>query len=127
VTSQLVKLNEKNKALGDDKKFNLVLVGHDDSKEGVAAYLQASGLGCAGAKLPISEMEFGEPAVTLLTKGYEGSIPALLLLDAEGNLVTRDQREVMLKLNKLVRGKSKRAQEREARAAAKKKAGAADK
>ena len=121
MTSQLAKLNQKNLALAaDERKFNLILVGHDDTEEGVANYLKKSGLGSAAVKTPIGKLEFGEPLTTLLTNGYAGSIPALLLLDKDGKLVSRDQREVLLKLNKLSRGKSKRVKEREARAAAKK-------
>ncbi|MGI9241601.1 MAG: TlpA family protein disulfide reductase [Verrucomicrobiales bacterium] len=117
----MAKLNQKNLALAaDERKFNLILVGHDDTTEGVASYLKKSGLGCAAVKTPIGKMEFGEPLTTLLTNGYTGSIPAVLLLDKDGKLVSRDQREILLKLNKLSRGKSKRVKEREARAAAKK-------
>ena len=117
----MAKINEKNLKLAEDeRKFNIVLVGHDDSEEGVASYLKSSGLACAAVKTPIGKIEYGEPVTDLLTNGYAGSIPALLLLDKDGKLVTRDQREVLLKLNKLSRGKSTRVKEREARAAAKK-------
>jgi len=121
VTSQLAKIYEKNLELAaDERKFSLILVGHDDTEQGVADYLKASGLGCAAVKTPIGKLEYGEPLTTLLTNGYAGSIPAVLLLDKDGKLVTRDQREILLKLNKLSRGKSKRVKDREARAAAKK-------
>ena len=119
----MAKIYQKNLKLDKgERKFNLVLVGHDESPEGVASYLKASGLGCAAAKTPMIKMEYGEPVTNLLTNGYAGVIPALLLLDKEGKLVTRNPREVLLKVNKLSRGKSKRVKEREARAAAKKKA-----
>jgi hypothetical protein len=128
VTSQLAKIYQKNLELAaDERKFSLILVGHDDTEDGVAAYLKASGLGCAAVKTPIGKLEYGEPLTTLLTTGYTGSIPALLLLDKDGRLVTRDQREVLLKLNRLSRGKSNRVKEREARAAAKAAAEAAAK
>ena len=97
----------------------MLLVAHDDSEEGVQRYLIDSKLGCSAVKTPIGKMKFGEPLTTALTNGYTGSIPAVLLLDKDGKLVTRDQREILLKLNKLARGKSKRVKEREARAAAK--------
>lgn len=120
MTSQLAKIYQKNLELAaDERKFSLILVAHDDTEEGVADYLKASGLGCAAVKTPIGKLEDGEPLTTLLTNGYTGSIPAVLLLDKDGKLVTRDQREVLLKLNKLSRGKSKRVKS-EARAAAKK-------
>ena len=117
----MAKIYEKNLELAaDERKFSLILVGHDDTEQGVADYLKASGLGCAAVKTPIGKLEYGEPLTTLLTNGYAGSIPAVLLLDKDGKLVTRDQREILLKLNKLSRGKSKRVKDREARAAAKK-------
>ena len=123
MTSQLAKINEKNLKLAkDERKFDLVLVAHDDTEEGVATYLKDSGLGCAAVKTPIGKLEFGDPVTRLLINGYTGTIPALLLLDKDGKLVTRDQREVLLKLNKLSRGKSQRVKDREARAADKKKA-----
>lgn len=128
MTSQLAKIYQKNLELAaDERKFSLILVGHDDTEDGVADYLKASGLGCAAVKTPIGKLEYGEPLTTLLTTGYTGSIPALLLLDKDGRLVTRDQREVLLKLNRLSRGKSQRVKEREARAAAKAAAEAAAK
>jgi hypothetical protein len=121
VTSQLAKINEKNLKLDEsERKFSLLLVGHDDTEDGIAKYLIDSKLGCAAVKTPIGKLEYGEPVTDLLTNGYAGSIPALLLLDKDGKLVTRDMREVLLKLNKLSRGKSKRIKAREARAAAKK-------
>jgi len=121
VTSQLAKIYEKNLKLAkDERRFNLLLVGHDDTEEGVETYLKDSGLGCPAVKTPIGKLEFGEPLTNLLTNGYTGTIPALLLLDKEGKLVTRDQREVLLKLSSLARGKSKRVKDREAREAAKK-------
>lgn len=105
----------------------MMLVSHDDSEEGVQRYLVDSKLGFAAVKTPIGEMKYGEPMTTALTNGYAGSIPAVLLLDKDGKLVTRDPREIVLKLNKLARGKSKRVKEREARAAAKAAAEAAAK
>jgi len=121
----LAKIYEKNLALDEgERKFSMVLVAHDDTEEGVGNYLKASGLGCSAVKTPIAKLKYGEPMVNLLTNGYTGTIPAVLLLDKEGKLVTRDRREVLLKLNKLSRGKSKRVKEREARAAAKAKAAA---
>ena len=119
----MAKVYEKNLKLAEDeRKFSMLLVGHDDTPEGVAGYLKDSKLGCAAVKTPIGKLKYGEPITTLLTKGYTGTIPAVLLLDKDGELVTRDQREILVKLNKLARGKSKRVREREARAAAKKKA-----
>jgi hypothetical protein len=116
----LAKIQEKNLKLAkEDRKFGMLLVAHDDTKEGVASYLLDSKLGCAAVKTPIGELKYGEPLTDLLTNGYAGTIPAVLLLDKEGNLVTRDLREVILKLNKLARGKSSRVKEREAREAAK--------
>ena len=123
VSSQLAKIQEKNLELDEvDRKFQMVLVGHDDSEQGVVEYLQSSKLGCAAVKTPISKMKFGEPVTDLLTTGYAGTIPAVLLLDKDGKLVTRDQREILLKLNKLARGKSQRVLEREAGAGEKAKA-----
>ena len=128
MTSQLAKIYQKNLELAaDERKFSLILVGHDDTEDGVADYLKASGLGCSAVKTPIGKLEYGEPLTTLLTTGYTGSIPALLLLDKDGRLVTLDQREVLLKLNRLSRGKSKRVKEREERAAVKAAAEAAAK
>ena len=123
MSSQLAKIYEKNLKLDkEERKFSMLLVAHDDTEEGVTNYLKSSKLGCSAVKTPIGKMKYGEPLTDLLTNGYEGSIPAVLLLDKEGKLVSRDQREIMLRLNKLARGKSKRVKEREARAAAKKKA-----
>jgi hypothetical protein len=120
VSSQLAKIQEKNLKLDEaDRKFSMLLVGHDDSEEGVVQYLKDSKLGCAAVKTPIGKLKYGEPLTTLLTTGYARSIPAVLLLDKDGKLVSRDQREIVLKLNKLARGKSQRVKDREARAAAK--------
>ena len=120
MSSQLAKIQEKNLKLDkSERKFSMMLVGHDDSEEGVQRYLIDSKLGFAAVKTPINKMEYGEPLTTALTNGYAGVIPAVLLLDKDGKLVSRDQREIVLKLNKLARGKSKRVKEREARAAAK--------
>ena len=119
----MAKIYEKNLKLEkDERKFSMLLVAHDDTEEGVANYLKSSKLGCAAVKTPIGELKFGEPITDLLTTGYAGQIPAVLLLDKDGKLVTRNEREVLLKLNRLARGKSQRVKDREARAAAKKKA-----
>ena len=120
MTSQLAKFQEKNEALDEEeRKFSMLLVGHDDSEEGIASYLKDSKLGCAAIKTPINELKAADPLTKVLANGYTGTIPALMLLDKEGKLVSRDQREVLLKLKSLTRGKSDRVKKREARAAAK--------
>ena len=97
----------------------MMLVGHDNSAEDVAKYLKDSKLGSAAVKTPINDLDAKDPMTQAILTGYSGTVPSLVLLDKDGKLVTADQREVLLKLKSLTRGKSDRVKKREARAAAK--------
>jgi len=99
VTKQLVSLNDKNLALGDNAKFQLILVGYDQSKEGNEGYLTSKGI-----NFPAVKVEGRDSVKSLLSIGETGFIPNIVLLDASGKMVSNDRAEVLEKLTELAGG-----------------------
>lgn len=97
MTKQLASLNEKNDAKGDKKKFQIVLLGFDNSKEGNEGYIQTlnfPGLSVAGRK----------NAEKLMAIGDTGFLPNVVLVKSDGTLVSNDRTEVLKKLTELAEG-----------------------
>jgi len=96
VTKQLASINEKNRKLGEDAKFQLVLVGYDDSREGNESYLLDKGI-----NFPAVKVESRQSAKALLSTGDTGFIPNLVLLKPDGAMVSNDNDTVMKRLKEM--------------------------
>lgn len=96
----MASINEKNLKLGDKRKFQLILVGYDRTKEGNEAYLKDGKLSWPGVKLA------GRKSLQdLLKKGETGFIPNLVLLKPDGTMESNDRGAVLQKLDKLASAK----------------------
>lgn len=95
VTKQLVSLNKKNNELGKKKKFQLVLVDYDRTKEGLAKYLKSSKMNWPAIKL--DQMKSVKKLTSL---GETGFIPNVVLLKPDGSMVSNNKEEVIKKLEK---------------------------
>lgn len=96
----MASINKKNLKLGDKSKFQLVMVGYDRQKAGYEAYLTKGKLSWPAVKL--SEKAGLKEA--LLSKGETGFIPNLVMLKADGTMVSNDTKVVLAKLKKLAKG-----------------------
>ena len=97
VTKQLVSLNKKNNELGKKKKFQLVLVDYDRTKEGLAKYLKSSKMNWPAIKL--DQMKSVKKLTSL---GETGFIPNVVLLKPDGSMVSNNKEEVIKKLEKYI-------------------------
>lgn len=96
MTKQLASINKKNIKLGDKKKFQIVLVDYDRSQKGLENYVKGSEMTWPAIKL--DQMK----SVSKLTSlGETGFIPNLVLLNAAGEMVSNDRKEVLKKLSGL--------------------------
>ena len=97
MTKQLASFEEKNQALGDKKKLQMILVGYDQSAAGNKMYLKQK-------KIPFPAVKFDgrDPIQELLKTGETGFIPNVVLLNADGTLVSNDKDTVMKKIEELV-------------------------
>ena len=93
----MASFEEKNQALGDKKKLQMILVGYDQSTAGNQMYLKQK-------KIPFPAVKFEgrEPLQELLKTGETGFIPNVVLMKADGTLVSNDKAEVMKKIEELV-------------------------
>jgi|TARA_B100001057_G_C22851251_1_gene951060 hypothetical protein len=91
----LVSLNKKNNELGKKKKFQLVLVDYDRTKEGLAKYLKSSKMNWPAIKL--DQMKSVKKLTSL---GETGFIPNVVLLKPDGSMVSNNKEEVIKKLEK---------------------------
>jgi len=93
----LASINEKNLALGDKSKFQLVLVGYDREKAGNDAYVKK-------VNFPGVKLKGRDKAQDLLKTGSTGFIPNVVLMKPDGTMISNDKAEVLKKLNELVEG-----------------------
>jgi hypothetical protein len=92
----LASINKRNLQLGEKNKFQVVLVGFDDSEESNANYLVKKKINFPGIKIANRDEVF-----PLLKEGSTGFIPNTVLLKPDGKLVTNDQDEIIKLLNEL--------------------------
>lgn len=90
----MASLNEKNLKLGDDRKFQIVLIGYDRTDEQNGKYLE--GMSWPGVKID----EKGA-IKELAEKGDNGFIPNVVLLKPDGEMVSNELEEVLAKLGGL--------------------------
>ena len=93
----MASINEKNLALGDKSKFQLILVGHDRDEAGNDAYVKK-------INFPAVKLKGREEVKGLIKTGETGYIPNLVLMTPDGEMVTNDRAKVLAKLNELVEG-----------------------
>jgi hypothetical protein len=96
VTKQLASLNKKNIKLGDKKKFQIVLVDYDRSQKDFDKYVKGGEM-----TWPAIKLDQKESVSELTSLGETGFIPNLVLLDADGKMVSNDRNEVLKKLGEL--------------------------
>ena len=90
----MASLNDKNLKLGDDRKFQIVLIGYDRTEELNGKYL--GGMSWPGVKID----EKGS-IKDLAEKGDTGFIPNVVLLKPDGTMVSNELDEVLKKLGEL--------------------------
>ena len=93
----MASINKKNIKLGDKKKFQIVLVDfYDRSQKGLDKYVK-------GSEMTWPAIKFDQKkAVSKLTSlGETGFLPNLVLLNADGKMVSNDRNEVLKKLSDL--------------------------
>ncbi len=92
----MASIDKKNQALGDKKKFEIILKGYDRNKESHRKYFKGAKLGWA--------IKHGqnESLKALTKKGETGYIPNIILLKPDGTMESNDRAKVLAKLEKLV-------------------------
>ena len=92
----MASIDKKNQALGDKKKFEIILKGYDRNKDAHHEYIK-------GAKMTWKAIKHAENEglKALTKKGETGYIPNLILLKPDGTMVSNDRAEVLAKLEKL--------------------------
>ncbi len=96
MTKQLASIDKKNQALGDKKKFEIILDGYDRNKDAHRKYVKDSGMTWMAVKLA-DKKALGE----LTKEGDTGFLPNLILLKPDGTMVTNDRAKVLAKLEEL--------------------------
>ncbi len=96
MTKQLASINKKNIKLGDKKKFQIVLVDYDRSQKGLDKYVKDSEM-----TWPAIKLDQNKSVSELTSLGDTGFIPNLVLLNADGEMVSNDRNEVLKKLGDL--------------------------
>ena len=96
MTKQLASINKKNIKLGDKKKFQIVLVDYDRSQEGLDKYVKGGEM-----TWPAIKHDQKESVTELTSLGETGFIPNLVLLNAAGEMISNDRKEVLKKLSDL--------------------------
>ncbi len=91
----MVSLNKKNNELGKKKKFQLVLVYYDRSKEALVGYLKSSKM-----NRPAIKLDQKKSVKKLTSLGETGFIPNIVLLKPDGSMVSNDRAEVLKRLEK---------------------------
>lgn len=91
----MVSLNKKNNELGKKKKFQLVLVDYDRSKEALVGYLKSSKM-----NWPAIKLDQKNSVKKLTSLGETGFIPNIVLLKPDGSMVSNDRAEVLKRLEK---------------------------
>lgn len=95
----MASINKENLKLGDNKKFQLILVGLDGSEVANAKYMTSKKINFPGLKL-----EGRDSIDDLLSIGNTGFIPQIVVLKANRELVTNDENQAIEMLKKLASG-----------------------
>lgn len=99
MTKQLASINEKNLKLGDRRKFEIVLISYDRDQEGFDNYLKDGTMNWPAVKFS------KKGSIAELTKiGDSGFLPNIVLLKADGTMVSNDREEVLKKLGEFSGG-----------------------
>ena len=96
MTKQLASINKKNIKLGDKKKFQIVLVDYDRSQKGLDKYVKDGEM-----TWPAIKLDQNKSVAELTSLGETGFIPNLVLLNADGEMISNDRKEVLKKLSDL--------------------------
>lgn len=95
----MASLNDKNRELGDKRKFQIILLGFDNSRESNEGYIKT--LNFPGLKLKGREGAVEK----VMAIGDTGFLPNVVLVKAaDGKMVTNDRNAVLKKLAELVEG-----------------------
>lgn len=92
----MASINKKNIKLGDKKKFQIVLVDYDRSQKELDNYVKKTVM-----TWPAIKFDQKESVSELTSLGKTGFIPNLVLLNADGKMVSNDRNEVLKKLSDL--------------------------
>ena len=92
----MASIDKKNQALGDKKKFEIILKGYDRNKDAHQKYIK-------GAKMTWKAIKHGQnkSLEALTKKGETGYIPNLILLKPDGTMESNDRATVLKKLEEL--------------------------
>jgi hypothetical protein len=92
----LASIDTNNQALGEKKKFEIVLMGYDSDKNAHRKYIKGSKMSWMALKLAENK-----GAKNFTKKGDTGFIPNLILLKPDGTMVSNDRAKVLAKLKQL--------------------------
>lgn len=93
----MASINDRNLNLGEGIKFQLILVGYDPTEEGNANYITSKKL-----NFPALKVEGREPVFPVLMVGNTGSIPQIVVMKPDGELITNDEAKALAMLEELV-------------------------